>query len=617
MPGAVPPPDGPLTLLDLVAVRRWAVMTRSLFAARRAEIDALNVFPVPDGDTGTNLYLTFDGAVDRTLTAAAEVTTADALLTVFARHLLWTARGNSGVILSQLARGLAEGCAGAGRIDGRVLAAGLRRAAERAREAVTDPQEGTILTVAGAMADAAAAAAAATLDTVDTLDTVAETAPRGAGDSEVPVHVVARAAVDAARAALERTPEQLEVLARAGVVDAGGAGLVVLLECLDRVCSGQHAPTAGGERPRLRPPLPSAALSAVLGGARPVPVDPDAPPVPEYEVMYLLRDSDDDAVDRLRDRLVELGDSVLVVGGDGEWNVHAHVDDAGAAVEAGIEAGRPHRVRITRLPDAVQAAGGHDRHDGHADAPFAGHGAGHARPGVDGTHGTQTADGTAGVAIVACAAGPGLAALFEDAGAVVVPSGPGRRASTGGLIDAIREQHARGASGVVVLPNDGDTLLAAAAAVRAVADEGIDAHLVHVRAAVQGIAALAVHEPQATLPANVLAMQAAASATRHGAVTVADRVALTSGGRCEPGDVLGVVDGDVVLVGSDVLDVARGVVHRLLASGGELVTAVTGADAPDGVLEAVTAEARAAHHGVDVTMLEGGQAVYAVLLGVE
>ncbi len=424
---------------------------------------------MPDGDTGTNLYLTFDGAVDRTLTAAAEVTTADALLTAFARNLLWTARGNSGVILSQLARGLAEGCAGAGRIDGRVLAGGLGRSAHRAREAVTDPQEGTILTVAGAMADAATEAAEA----------FAGPHPVGEPEGTVPVHVVALAAVDAARAALERTPEQLEVLARAGVVDAGGAGLVVLLECLERVCAGQHAPTPGDERPRLRPPLPSAALSAVLGGTRPVPVDPDAPPVPEYEVMYLLRDSDDDAVDRLRDRLVELGDSVLVVGGDGEWNVHAHVDDAGAAVEAGIDAGRPHRVRITRLPDAVQAAGAHDdRHGGHADAPHAVHGAGHRRPGVDGV---GASDGVHGVAIVACAAGPGLAALFEEAGAVVVPSGPGRRASTGGLIDAIREQHARGASGVVVLPNDGDTLLAAAAAVRAVADEGIDAHLVHVR----------------------------------------------------------------------------------------------------------------------------------------
>lgn len=577
MPGAEPTPEGPLTLLDLVAVRRWAVLTRSLFAARRAEIDALNVFPVPDGDTGTNLYLTFDGAVERTL-ATSDVTTADALLSVFAKHLLWTARGNSGVILSQLARGLAEGCAGSAEIDGRVLALALRQAEARARQAVTDPKEGTILTVASAMAEAAERASAGV-----------DVAPSG-GDAPVGVHAVAWAAVEASREALARTPEQLEVLARAGVVDAGGAGLVVLLECLERVCSGQRGRSGADAtdwRSRRRPDPASVAMGAARRGSL------DAEGIPEFEVMYLLADSDDDAVEALRARLVELGDSVLVVGGDGEWNVHAHVDDAGAAVEAGIEAGRPHRVRISRLTDGHDGGSRFERTGGTGATP------------------------RSGAAIVACAAGGGLEGLFEDAGAVVVRSGPGRRASTGGLIGAIREQHARGASGVVVLPNDGDTLLAAAAAVRAVADDGIEAHLVHVRTAVQGIAALAVFEPSAPASANVLAMQAAASATRHGAVTVANRAALTSGGPCEAGDVLGVVDGDVVIVGSDQLVVTREVVRRLLASGGELVTVVAGLDAPDGLLQAVADEARREQHGIEVSLIDGGQAVYPVLLGVE
>ncbi len=598
MSGATPPPDGPLTSLDLVAVRRWAVLTRSLFAARRVEIDAMNVFPVPDGDTGTNLYLTFDGAVERTL-ATADVTTADELLSVFAKHLLWTARGNSGVILSQLARGLAEGCAGAARIDGRILAAGLRHAEVRARQAVTDPKEGTILTVASAMAEAAERAAhqiaqhAGGSPTSYAAHDVSRVPPAG-GDSDdhaaVSVHDVALAAVEASREALARTPEQLAVLARAGVVDAGGAGLVVLLECLERVCAGQRARSGADDsdrRFRRRPDLPGAAHDVHPSEGS------DEEGMPEYEVMYFLADSDDAAVDVLRSRLVQLGDSVLVVGGDGEWNVHAHVDDAGAAVEAGIEAGRPHRVRITRLAGA--------------------HGLGRRVQPSEG----RTASPRSGAAIVACAAGVGLEGLFEDAGAVVVRSGPGRRASTGGLISAIREQHARGASGVVVLPNDGDTLLAAAAAVRAVADDGIEAHLVHVRTAVQGIAALAVFEPAAPASANVLAMQAAASATRHGAVTVANRAALTSGGPCQAGDVLGVVDGDVVIVGSDQLDVTREVVRRLLASGGELVTVVAGIDAPDGLMPAVAAEARRDQHGIEVSLIDGGQAVYPVLLGVE
>ncbi|MEW1954136.1 DAK2 domain-containing protein [Terrabacter sp. NPDC080008] len=573
MPGAEPSSDGPLAVLDLGAVRRWAALTRSSLAARRTEIDALNVFPVPDGDTGTNLYLTFDGAVERTLDAT-DVGTADRLLTVFARHLLWTARGNSGVILSQLARGLAEGCAGSGEIDARALAEGLRRAEQRARQAVADPQEGTILTVATAMAEAAAAA-------VD--------------DAATGVHAVARAAYEASRTALEHTPEQLEVLARAGVVDAGGAGLVALLECLEQVCAGHGSPSragasARGMRRRPDPGRPGPDRSSPAH-------DPRSRAVPHYEVMYLLRDSDDAAVDGLRARLVELGDSVLVVGGDGdgEWNIHAHVDDAGAAVEAGIEAGRPHRVRITALtyaapPPDQQGGAGSEGFE-----PVERHPAG----------------------IVACSAGDGLRALFEEAGAVVVASGPGQRASTGAMIDAVREQHARGAQGVIVLPNDGDTLLAAAAAVRAASDEGIDAHLVHVRTAVQGLAALAVFEPAATATANALAMQAAASATRHGAVTVADRGALTSAGPCQEGDVLGVVDGDVVVVGSDQLSVTREVVRRLLGSGGELVTVISGCGAPDGLARAVEEEARRAHHGVEVSLIEGGQDVYPVLLGVE
>ena len=146
---------------DLARPRRRAPLGGSdAFAVRRptGRDRRHERLPVPDGDTGTNLYLTFDGAVERTL-ATADVTTADELLSVFAKHLLWTARGNSGVILSQLARGLAEGCAGAARIDGRILAAGLRHAEVRARQAVTDPKEGTILTVASAMAEAAERAA--------------------------------------------------------------------------------------------------------------------------------------------------------------------------------------------------------------------------------------------------------------------------------------------------------------------------------------------------------------------------------------------------------------------------------------------------------------------------
>ena len=229
-------PVGALEVLDVNAVRRWAVLIRSVFAARRAEIDALNVFPVPDGDTGTNLYLTFDGAIERMLAEAADQpldSVAD-LLKDFAGHLLWTARGNSGVILSQIVRGLAEGVRGSTVMDAGDLAAGLAKADERAWQGVTDPKEGTMLSVSRAAALVSAEA-------------------RGLGFHAATVHIL-----EAAQEALARTPEQLPVLARAGVVDAGGAGLVLVLECLERLAAGDDGRVVLGlsssdRRGRLHP----------------------------------------------------------------------------------------------------------------------------------------------------------------------------------------------------------------------------------------------------------------------------------------------------------------------------------------------------------------------------
>ncbi|HET8593677.1 MAG TPA: DAK2 domain-containing protein [Intrasporangium sp.] len=562
MPGAAPMPEEGLEVLDVNAVRRWAVLVRSAFAARRAEIDALNVFPVPDGDTGTNLFLTFDGAVDRTLTEPADTAAGD-LLVVFAKNLLWSARGNSGVILSQLARGLAEACQGQAVISGAHLAKGLVAGDRRAWEAVTDPREGTILSVSRAAAQAGTAHAAAG------------------------VHAVALAALESARIALERTPQQLDVLARAGVVDAGGAGLVLLLECLERLCAGDDGrlvlSLAKSGRRGLRPLGPA---------AMPTPLDAEpqaAGTAPEYEVMYLLDEATDATADVLRDRLVELGDSVIVAGEDGTWNVHAHVDDVGAAIEAGIAAGRPREIRVTRLAQDSSELG--------------------RLPAARPTPG--------GPGLVACAPGDGLADLFREAGAAVLSTGPGQRTTTGELISAIRERHEAGARGVIVLPNDGDTELAAAAAARAVADEGIEVLVVRSRTPVQGVAAVAVYEPSASASANVLAMQFAAAGTRHGAVTIADRPALTSGGRCEPGDVLGIVDDDIVIVGSDLTEVGAAVGARLLSSGGELLTVLVGDGATLELGEAVAEAARHDRREVESTVLHGGQQLYPLLLGVE
>jgi dihydroxyacetone kinase-like predicted kinase len=302
---------------------------------------------------------------------------------------------------------------------------------------------------------------------------------------------------------------------------------------------------------------------------------------PTFEVMYLL-EAPVGRMPALREALSKLGDSLAVVGGDGLWHVHVHVDDPGAAVEAGIEAGRPYHVRIVHFADSL---------------------ASRARPAT-----------RVSVGLVACAAGPGLAALFEQAGAVVVQHRPGQRPSTGELLDAV---HRTNAEAVVVLPNDSDTLSVARAAAEAARQTGLRVSVLPTRAQVHGLAAAAVHDPARAIDDDLVRMSAAAGATRDGAVTVAVRDAITTAGVCHAGDVLGVVQGDFTVVGDDLVVVAGEVLERLLSGGGELVTLVTGADAPPGLGAAVTERVRRHRRDVEIEVLDGGQPRYHLLVGVE
>jgi DAK2 domain fusion protein YloV len=441
------------------------------------------------------------------------------------------------------------------------MALALHEATEASYRAVGEPVEGTMLTVARAASEAARARAA--------------TGSARARD-------VFTSAAQAARVALARTPEQLDVLRRAGVVDAGGRGISVILDAAETVLTGRR-PVAVT---RAAYPVPHAELLAGHDGHDGHDGHEDlGPEGPAYEVMYLL-DATDDAVPTLRARLAALGDSLVVVGGDGLWNVHVHVDDVGAAIEAGIEAGRPHRVRVTHFAEQVA-----ERRTTTAPAP------------------TRT-----GRRVVAVAAGPGLRSLFEDAGAVVVTGGPGRRPSTGQVLDAIVGS---GAAEVVVLPNDTDSVrVARIAASTAEADHGLRVAVVATQAQVQGLAAMAVHEPGRSFDQDVLEMTATARHARHGAVTLAARKALTMAGWCEPGDVLGIIEGDFVEIGDDLYAVATAILGRLVAGGGELVTLVAGEGADD-LADRAAAWLDEHHPTVDVVVYDGGQARYPLLLSVE
>ncbi|MFE3742404.1 DAK2 domain-containing protein [Streptomyces sp. NPDC059134] len=586
--------------LDAAAVRSWCALALEALGREREEIDAINVYPVADGDTGTNLYLTVESAAQAVEAVFAAHETglsapapADAVRAM-AHGALIGARGNSGTILAQLLRGMAEVLAdgapgdgdhadegpgaGSGRADGQSgradgqelgqgrggrLAPALRRAAELAREAVAHPVEGTILSVASAAADAAEAAARAD----------APYAPYGAdrADEGTAYHGAdtaraVRAAYAGARAALDATPGQLDVLGRAGVVDAGGRGLLTVLGALVRCLTGEApAPFPVGHRRYDSPvAVESAAEACATEGG------------PAFEVIYLL-EADETAVARLRARLDGLGDSLVVVGGDGLWNVHVHVDDAGAAVEAGVEAGRPYRIRITHFGAAAE------------------------EPRVQ-------------RAVVAVVPGEGLAGLCAEAGATTVLARPGEPPASGELVEAIRRAHARE---VVLLPNDEALRHTAAAAAEQARAEGVRVALIPTRAAVQGIAALAVHQPDRRFDEDVVAMTSAAGATRYAELTVAERQSWTMAGICQAGDVLGLIDGDVAVIGSELAATAEAVLSRMLSAGGELVTLVLREDVPGTLAAGLESYVREGHLAVDTVVYRGGRHSALLLVGVE
>ncbi|OLF09642.1 hypothetical protein BU204_32895 [Actinophytocola xanthii] len=437
---------------------------------------------------------------------------------------------------------------------------------------MTDPVPGTMITVAEG------AAAAARAEPSDELAAVATAAAAGA------------------LAALEQTPRQLSVLAAAGVVDAGGRGVVVMLDALVAVVTEQPAALVAAARAREVPAPETSMFTARESGS-----DQFA-----YEVMYLLdtidreidketdKETDKDGPDpigRLRDRLDGLGDSVSVVGdGAGLWTVHVHCNDVGAAIEVGVETGRPHQIRVARFADAPSAEASRFARDRAVVVPV---------------RSTELADLLVGEGVVV------VTLAGEEAG-------EGETAFR--LLEVIT---ATGAAHVSVLPGDAGLVEAAdEASIRAVA-AGQDVVVVPCASPVQVLAAVAVHDPRRRAGDDVVAMAEAAAATRRGEVVVSAEEAMTWVGTCAAGDVLGLADGEVVLIEPGPADVAAldraacGVVERLLGTGGELVTVLLGADAPEELAGELTDYLRREHPETEVVAYHGGQSHAVLMLGVE
>lgn len=548
--------------LDASTLRRWAHTAVAELISHTDEINLLNVFPVADADTGTNMLFTMRAAWAKA-DACEAVDDVTAIAAALADGALRGARGNSGVILSQILRAIAEVTAAAADdrdgvladISGALFSTALRHAITLVVTSMGEAVPGTIVSV---LHDAATAAE----DAVSEQSELAE---------------VVTVCTQAAAAALDRTPTQLDVLADAGVVDAGGRGLLVLLDALVATLTG-HAP-----RRAVYQASPKDTGTVSSGPA------PQASPL--FEVMYLLSDCDAENVEKLRARLDELGDSVAIAAsgfgdsgraGAGHYSVHVHADDAGAAVEAGLAVGTPSQIQITSL------SGGADR--------------------------LSAGSWSRERAVLAVVDGDGAEGLFVGEGAAVLRLAHDVPISAQHLLHAVVNT---GAAQVMVLPNGYVAAEEIVAGCAVASDWGIDMVPVPTASMVQGLAALAVHDAERRLVDDGYTMARAAAGARHGAVRVAAEEALTWAGTCKPGDGLGIAGDEVVIVGEGVVAAGAGLIDLLLAAGGELVTVLTGDGGGPEVGEALVEHVRRHHLGAEVVTFHTGHRGDAVLIGVE
>ena len=560
-----------LEQLGADALRHTLVTYRNTLKRHQADLNKLNVYPVPDGDTGSNMARTLDAVVAE---LDKHPDSLDETYNAISHGSLMGARGNSGVILSQILRGLSATLKGAGEHGAAKVAEALKAASVAAYDSVLKPIEGTILTVVREAADAAVRAAAD-------------------GATLAAMLRVARAA---GRESLANTPELLPVLKEAGVVDAGGAGFLLLLDSALHVVDGEPLPEpenlSGPNTEQLIAVMKRGETGANGAGENGAGVD-----VSElrYEVMFLL-EIDDTKSRAFKLKWGEVGDSIVVVGGDGLYNCHIHTNDIGAAIEAPISlGGRPHQIRVTDLFEEV--AEEHEKREAQIGAPTS----------------IITAMPAVTCAVVAVASGDGIAELFGSLGVHgVVTGGQTLNPSTQELLDAVERMNA---SQVVILPNN-KNIIPVAQQVDALTKK--DVRVVPTCSMPEALAALVAYDPAASAERNGTAMAKAAAAVVTGEITTAVRDTKTDAGAVKAGDTIGLVRGDgVVAVAADVFECATALLKHIVTDDRELLTIIAGVDATADTTERIVAWVGEHFPGVASEVHRGGQPLYPYLFGVE
>ena len=549
-------------------IRRTVVTFRDAMRAHAQGINRLNVYPVPDGDTGTNMARTLDAVVAELDGAGTEM---EATCKAISHGSLMGARGNSGVILSQILRGFVGNIneARESKVNATRVAESLKKASAAAYEAVLKPIEGTILTVVRESADAAAVAVS----------------------NGATLSAMLRAARDAGRDALARTPEMLPVLKDAGVVDAGGAGFLLLLDSAIHVVDGEPMPEPDESSGPSADQLEAVALRHHDVGSTDV-------SELRYEVMFFL-DLDDSRANDFKQAWGRIGDSIVVVGGDGIYNCHIHTNDIGAAIEAPLAlGGRPKQIRVTDLFEEVAEE----------------HAAREAEIGGAASHKPPASVlPPVTCAVVAVASGDGLAELFGQLGVHgVVSGGQTLNPSTAELLAAVEHMNA---GQVIILPNN-KNIIPVAKQIDELSTK--DVRVVPTASMPEALAALVTYDPEASAETNARNMTAAAEAMTTGEVTQAVRDTNTDAGAVTTGDWIGIVRGDgIVAIAGTLVSASTQLLDSIIDDAGELLTIVTGSDATTAQTDQIVAWVSENRPDVAVEVHRGGQPLYPYLFGVE
>ena len=551
-----------MAILTSLSAREFRAVIETfadLLGQHKEVINRLNVYPVPDGDTGTNMSLTLDSVAAELSELGAETDMA-AVCKAVAHGSLMGARGNSGVILSQLLRGLVEKFKSTSAITAPLLAEALTHADVLARQAVVRPIEGTILSVARAAA-VGASSATSSLD------------------------ALVRSSRGAAAAALAYTPEQLPVLKQAGVVDSGGTGLLLLIDAFCHVVAGDPLP-----------PVPE--LEGIVVHAPETLPGHGEGDISElrYEVMYLL-DADDAKIPAFKEVWAGIGDSIVVVGGEGLYNCHIHTDDIGASIEAALDAGRPRDIRVTDLQEQV------------IEEKWVREGVAEQLHGDELTEVSGPAPTTAVVAVVV---GDGIGRIFRSLGVrTQVRGGPSMNPSTAELVEAVR---ATGSQQVIILPNNKN--------IRPVAEQindlvDIEVRVVPTNSIVEGFAALLAYDPGASVDDNVAGMDDSASAVIAGEVTQAVRDTESPAGMVRVGDWIGLTGTGIVSIADSVAIATTKMIAAVMTEQHELITLIEGDSASAANTRRITEYLHEEYPDVAVEVHHGGQPLYPYLVGIE